>query len=93
MKTVETVYKNTHGKEVASIINSVKDKEVQNEMIEASNHYAKAIHGLRLAKQSLEIIDEDNGLDHSEIINLVLEVISATQHSEISLLDMVANSI
>ena len=92
MKTVGTVFKNTHGKEVAAIINSVKDKEVQNEMMEASDYYAKAIHGLKLAKQSLEIIDEDNGLDHSEIINLVLEAISATQHSEISLLEMVANS-
>jgi hypothetical protein len=47
---------------------------------------------LKLAKQYLEVIDEDNGLDHSEIINLVLEAISATQHSEISLLEMVANS-
>ena len=91
MKTVSTTFKNAHGKEVAAIINSVKDKEVQNEMLEASEYYAKAIHGLKLAKQSLEIIDEDNGLDHSEIINLVLEALAATQHNEISLLEMVAN--
>jgi len=91
MEAASTVFKNTHGKEVAAIINSVKDKELQNEMIETCNYYANAIRGLKLAKQSLEVIDEDNGLDHSEIINLVLEAISATQHSEISLLEMVAN--
>ena len=79
-----------HKTEVLALINSVEDRDVQNEMLEISSKYAQALAGLRLAKNYLEQIDDETGTDHSDVFHLIYDAIHSTKHSEISLLQMTA---
>lgn len=79
-----------HKTEVLAIINSVQDRDVQDEMLEISSKYAQALAGLRLAKNYLSEIDEETGTDHSDIFRMIYDAIHTTKHSEISLLQMTA---
>ena len=67
-----------HKTEVLAIINSVQDRDVQNEMLEISSKYAQALAGLRLAKNYLSEIDEETGTDHSDIFRMIYDAIHHT---------------
>jgi len=76
---------------VWKIINAVEDRDIQEELRIVSNEYRKALSGLSLAVTKLREIDETCGTEHDEIINELTSVISQTQESQISLLEMTAH--
>jgi exosome complex RNA-binding protein Csl4 len=79
-----------HKTEVLALINSVEDRDVQNEMLEISSKYAQALAGMRLAKNYLEQIDDETGTDHSDTFALIYDAINNIKYSEIALLQMTA---
>lgn len=84
---------NTHSKTIVDLINSTKDKEVQDEMIAIHNRYKQALVGLRLAQEHLKMIDDDCGTDHADILGEINNVIAFVKHSEISLQEMAVEAL
>jgi hypothetical protein len=80
-----------HQIEVADLIESVGDAEVQLEMKQISTDYANAIAGLRLAKVYLAKIEEETGMEHSELQEQITDAIKQTKACQIGLLEMVSN--
>lgn len=91
MKTATYKMNTTHAKEIVTLINSVEDKDIQNEMLEISSNYAQALAGLRLAKNFLTKIDDETGMDHEELCVQINDLLASIKHSEISMLEMIAN--
>lgn len=77
-------------REVIDLINSVKDRDIQHEMIQINKNYTQVIVGLRIAKNYLTEIDETTGTDHNEMISNIIELIGQAKNSEIGLLEMSA---
>ena len=81
----------THAREIVTLVNSVEDKDIQNEMLEISSNYSQALAGLRLAKNFLAKIDDETGMDHAELCAQISELLEIIKHSEISMLEMITN--
>jgi hypothetical protein len=81
----------SHAREVVAFINSVEDKDIQNEMLDISSNYSQALAGLRLAKNFLTKIDDETGTDHEELFVQITDLLESIKHSEISMLEIVAN--
>jgi hypothetical protein len=87
-----SVQQKSHNNLVVAIINSVQDKDAQNEMLEVSKMYAQVLAGLRIAKQFLAEIDETTGLEHREQIREINHVLCSVRDCEIDLLSIVADN-
>ena len=81
----------THANLVCDLINSVDDRDVQDEMLGLNIKYLQILAGLKLAANHLVEIDEEIGVDHSAIMELIKEAIYATEQSEITLLKIVTS--
>lgn len=77
---------NPHTREVLAIINSVEDRDLQNELLEISSKYGQVLAGLRIAKNHLIQIDEEMGTDHSDTFRLIYDAINIAKQSELTML-------
>lgn len=80
-----------HQLEVADLIESVGDAQVQLEMKQISKNYSQALAGLQMAKHYLAEIEEETGMEHSELQEQILDTIRHTKACHIGLLEMVSN--
>jgi hypothetical protein len=80
-----------HQLEVADLIESVGDAEVQFEMKQISKQYAQVLAALRLAKHHLAEIEAETGMDHQELNDQIVDVYKHTKSCEIGLLEMCSN--
>ena len=88
MQVVKTT---RHQLEVADLIESVGDAEVQFEMKQISKQYAQVLAALRLAKHHLAEIEKETGMDHQELNEQLVDVYKHTKACEIGLLEMCSN--
>ena len=89
---METVSKPTsHNAEVARMINAISDRDIQDEMLNINKSYLQVIAGLRLAKNYLEKLDDETGLDHSEFRIQIAEMLGAVRSTEIGVLELIGN--
>lgn len=88
MKTVRIT---RHQLEVADLIESVGDAEVQCEMKQISKRYAQVLAALRLAKHHLAEIESETGMDHQELNEQLVNLYMHTKSCEIGLLEMCSN--
>ena len=77
-----------HQIEVADLIESVGDADVQFEMKQISKQYAQVLAALRLAKHHLAEIEKETGMDHQELNDQLVDVYKNTKACEIGLLEM-----
>jgi len=80
-----------HQLEVADLIESVSDAEVQFEMKQISKQYAQVLAALRLAKHHLAEIEAETGMDNQELNYQLVDVYKHTKACEIGLLEMCSN--
>ena len=77
-------------RKVIDLINSVEDRDMQEEMLEINKNYTQVIVGLRIARNYLTEIDETTGTDHSEMIANIIDLIGQAKNSEIDMLEFVS---
>jgi hypothetical protein len=80
-----------HQLEVADLIESVGDVDVQSEMKNISYNYAQALAGLRLAKNFLTKVETETGMDHQELNDQIVDLYKQIKATEIGLLEMCSN--
>jgi hypothetical protein len=80
-----------HQLEVADLIESVGDVDVQSEMKSISYNYAQALAGLRLAKNFLTKVETETGMDHQELNDQIVDLYKQIKATEIGLLEMCSN--
>lgn len=80
-----------HQIEVADLIESIGDEEIQLEMKEISANYSQALAGLQMAKQYLGQIEEETGMEHLELQKQISDTIRHTKACHIGLLEMISN--
>ena len=80
-----------HQRLVSDIINGVGDRDIQEEMLDINKQYLQVLAGLRLAYNNLEVIDNNCGTEHSEVMGDILNLIKQAKASEISLLEMASS--
>lgn len=83
--------KSLHQRQVAELINSVEDKDIQSEMSDISYNFAQALAGLRLAKKYIGNIELETGLECAELISQINDLLQVVKHNEIGLLEMCSN--
>jgi hypothetical protein len=88
MKTAKIT---NHQLEVADLIESVGDVDVQSEMKSISYNYAQALAGLRLAKNFLTKVETETGMDHQELNDQIVDLYKQIKACEIGLLEMCSN--
>ena len=74
-------------RKVIDLINSVEDRDTQEEMLEINKNYTQVIVGLRIARNYLTEIDEVTGADHSEMITNIIDLIAQAKDAELYLLE------
>ena len=77
-----------HQIEIADLIESVGDADVQFEMKQISKQYTQVLAALRLAKHHLAEIVTETGMDHQQLQDQLVDVYKHTKACEISLLEM-----
>lgn len=83
--------KNQHNKKVVDLINSLDDRDSQEEMLAIHKNYSQVIGGFRIAKTYLIEIDETTGTDHSEMLSAISDLITQAKYCEMDLLEMCAS--
>jgi len=82
---------NLHSKTVIDLILKEQDKEIQDQMMVLHKQYKQALAGIRMARETLKMIDNDLGTDHSEILEQIKSLIASVKWSEIGLHEMISD--